>query len=125
MVNYKAIADEASKYSYYEAAYAVMSLETTDEYKELSSNNLREWATTYQPDYTILKNDGNVLAEMALKQINIEADLRSLTLPALSKFTSSYPFSVSTLKFVLPSISAISHLVRKMPCYISSFVFMR
>ena len=89
MVNYKAIADEAEQYGDYQSAFDVMSLETETEYKELSSNNLREWSTTHQDDYTLLKNDGNVLAEMALKQINIDASPLDMRKESVRGFVSA------------------------------------
>lgn len=73
MIDYKAIADEAEQYSDYQAAFDVMSLEEKDEHKELSSNNLREWAANYQSDYLAIKSDGGVLSEMAMKQIDIDS----------------------------------------------------
>lgn len=93
MVNYKAIADEAEPYGEYQAAYDSMSVETKTEYKELSSNNLREWSTTYQDDYTLLKNDGNVLAEMALKQINIDVSPLDMRKESVRGFVNALPIS--------------------------------
>ena len=72
MVNYKAIADEAEQYSGYEAAYTAMSLEVTDEYKSLSSNELRTWAVENPVDYELLESSNKVIANIALKQINID-----------------------------------------------------
>ena len=93
MVNYKAIADEAEQHGDYESAFAVMSIETTPDYKELSSNNLREWCVTNSADYAILKSDNGTLAELALKQINIDASPLDMRKESVRGFVSALPIS--------------------------------
>lgn len=86
MINYKAIADEAIQYDNYQAAFDVMSQETETKYGELSSNNLREWATANPIDYTLIRDNGSVTTEMAMKQITIDSsplDLRKASVRSL------------------------------------------
>jgi len=94
MVNYKAIADTAEPYGDYQTAFNAMSIETVTQYKELSSNNLREWSTTFQADYTLLKNDDGVLAEMALKQVNIDVSPLDMRKEAVRGFVNALPISL-------------------------------
>lgn len=95
MVNYKAIADEAEQYSNYETAYTAMSAETKDEYKELSSNNLREWAVGNPLDYAIIKANGDVVTEMAMKQIDIDSSPLDMRKESVRGFMTSLPISAS------------------------------
>lgn len=102
MVNYKAIADEAEQYGDYETAYTAMSAETKGEYKELSSNNLREWSVSNEADYNLIKNDGGLVSEMALKQIDIDSsplDMRKETVRGfVSMLSISAPGKASLLQ---------------------------
>jgi len=93
MVDYKAIADEAESYGDYQTAFDVMSLETTEEFKELSSNNLREWCVSNSDDYALLKSDGTTLSELALKQINIDASPLDMRKESIRGFVSVLPIS--------------------------------
>ena len=102
MVNYKAIADKAEQYSDYETAYAAMSAETKDEYKELSSNNLREWAVSNEDDYNLIKTSNLLICEMSMKQIEIDSsplDMRKESIRGLvSLLPISAPGKVSLLQ---------------------------
>jgi len=95
MVNYKAIADEAAKYSDYETAFTAMSAEEVDKFKELSSNNLREWAVGNPLDYAIIKANGDVVTEMAMKQIDIDSSPLDMRKESVRGFMDSLPISVS------------------------------
>ena len=95
MVNYKAIADEAEQYGDYETAYAAMSVETTDEYKELSSNNLREWAVGNPLDYATIKANGDVVTEMAMKQIDIDSSPLDMRKESVRGFVSLLPIDAT------------------------------
>jgi len=94
-MDYKAIADEAEQYSDYEAAYAAMSVETKDEYKELSSNNLREWAVGNPLDYAIIKANGDVVTEMAMKQIDIDSSPLDMRKESVRGFVDLLPISAT------------------------------
>jgi len=93
MVNYKKIADEAGQYGNYEAAFAVMSAEESTSYGVLTSNNLREWAVMNSADYETIKTNGDVLTEMALKQINIDQSGLDLSKPAIAELVNGLPIS--------------------------------
>jgi len=93
MVDYKAIADEAEQYGDYQSAYNIMSLETVESYGALSSNNLREWAVSNEADYNAIKANGDVLTEMALKQIEIDRSPLDLSKPTIRAFVNSLPIS--------------------------------
>lgn len=93
MVNYKAIADEASKYSDYQTAFNAMSIETEDRYKELSSNNLREWAVTHEADYNLIKANGDIVTEMAMKQIDIDSSPLDMRKASVRGFVDLLPIS--------------------------------
>jgi len=93
MVDYKAIADEAEQYGDYQSAFNVMSLETTDEYKELSSNNLREWTISNSTDYVTLKSNDDTLSEMAIKQIDIDNSPLDMRKESVRGFVSALPIS--------------------------------
>ncbi len=95
MVNYKAIADEAEQYGDYETAFTAMSQETTSEYKELSSNNLREWAVSNEADYNLIKNDSGLVSEMALKQIDIDSSPLDMRKETVRGFVSMLPISAT------------------------------
>lgn len=97
MVNYKAIADAAQGYADYQAAFDVMSIETKDEYKELSSNNLREWAVSNEADYNIIKANGDVLTEMAMKQIDIDSSPLDMRKESVRGFVNALPISAPGL----------------------------
>ena len=93
MVDYKAIADAAEIYAGYEAAYDAMSQQTIESYGELSSNNLREWAVGNPLDYAIIKANGDVLTEMALKQITIDSSPLDLRKESVRGMVSYLPIS--------------------------------
>jgi len=93
MVNYKAIADEAIKYDNYQAAFDVMSLETADEYKKLSSNNLREWAVSNGADFNLIKDSAELVCEMAMKQIDIDSSPLDMRKPSVRGFVNTLPIS--------------------------------
>ena len=95
MVNYKAIADESEQYGGYEAAFTAMSQETTSEYKELSSNNLREWAVSNEADYNLIKNDSGLVSEMALKQIDIDSSPLDMRKESVRGFVNLLPISAT------------------------------
>ena len=93
MVDYKAIADEAEKYSDYESAFNAMSQVTETKYGELSSNNLREWAVSNPIDYATIKDNGDVLTEMAMKQITIDSSPLDLRKASVRYMVSILPIS--------------------------------
>jgi len=95
MVNYKAIADKAEQYSDYETAFTAMSAEAKGEYKELSSNNLREWAVGNPSDYAIIKANGDVVTEMAMKQIDIDSSPLDMRKETVRGFVSLLPISAT------------------------------
>jgi len=83
-----------------------MSIETTEEFKELSSNNLREWCVSNSSDYALLKSDGTTLSELALKQINIDASPLDMRKKSIRGFVSALPIS-STGKKALTDAATI------------------
>ena len=93
MVNYKAIADEAEQYDNYQTAFDAMSIETTDEYKELSSNNLREWSVSHSVDFNLIKNGTDTTCEMAMKQIDIDSSPLDMRKPSVRGFVNALPIS--------------------------------
>jgi len=93
MVNYKAIADEAEPHGDYQTAFDIMSIETTESFGLLSSNNLREWSVENPVDYGIIKANGDVLTEIALKQIEIDTSSLNLSKASAQNMVNLLPIS--------------------------------
>lgn len=93
MVNYKSIADAASKYSGYETAYAAMSAETVDGLGNVSSNRLRGWCAANPLDYDRIKNSEGAIADIALIQIRTESAGLDLSEVSIQGFVMALPIS--------------------------------